>query len=474
MEKVHETIERTLRRYQMLPAQGRIVLGLSGGADSMTLADYFASSQSLRPRLLCAHVNHGIRGEEAARDERFVRDWCESRGIPCQVLHADVPGEAARLGESEETCGRRIRYAFFESLATDADDRIVVAHNANDQTETILFHLVSGTALRGLCGMPFVRGKIIRPLLAVTRAEIEAHAKACSIAFVDDSTNEDVRYARNRLRHHVVPEMIAINPSLHAALHRTARSLSQDEAFFQQLATQGLLAAQTKFPGMLSAEKLLELPEPVCLRALCRWMESQGLRRVEEKHLRKAYALLKQGGSFSPGENRLFAVSHGVVSLTKPVEPCRMAVNCPGETKLADALLRLEPCFSESAHKIHKLLFKNILDYDTIKSSLILRHRMPGDTFQQPGRPVKSLKKLFNEAGLPQAVRERLWLLECEETIVWMERFGAAASYAASPSSRRMLRVSLERVSFSHSQIDGRKELPFAPAPETREQAIKE
>ena len=466
MEKVHETIECTLRRYQMLPAQGRIVLGLSGGMDSMTLAHYFVSCESLRPRLLCVHVNHGIRGEEAARDERFVRDWCEKQGIPCQVLHADVPKEAVMSGESEETCGRRIRYAFFESLAPDPDDRIVVAHNANDQTETILFHLAGGTALRGLCGMPFVRGKIIRPLLAVTREDIEAHAKACAIPFVTDSTNEDVHYARNRLRHRVIPELLVLNPSLHESLHRTVRTLSEDEAFLQQLAVQGLREAQADFPGMLRADVLLKLPGPVRLRVLRCWMEEQGLHRVEEKHLRTAEALLSREGSFSPEGDWLFLVSHGVVSLSRPVEPFCTAVSCPGETQLPDGRLVIEASFSESAHKIHKLLFKNILDYDTIKSGLTLRHRMPGDVFQPPGRPAKSLKKLFNEAGLSKAIRSRLWLLEHEGNIVWLERFGVAAPYAAGPLSRRLLRVSLERIPISHSQTDRRTCVPSVPVPE--------
>lgn len=437
MSELFTTVEQALHRFAMLPAQGRIVLGLSGGADSMTLADFFVSRSDLRSRLLCAHVNHGIRGEEAARDEAFVVNWCREQGVPCEVLHADVPGEAARTGESEETCGRRLRYAFFAKLAGGEDDRIAVAHNADDQTETILFHLTRGAGLNGLCGMAPVRGKIIRPLLFVPRAEIEAHCREKSLGYVEDSTNAEDAYTRNRLRHSVVPVLKDLNPNLNETLARMAAGLAADEAYLQAQAAEALQAATGEFPGTLRQEKLRELPEPVLVRVLRRWMEDRGL-GVQEKHLRTAMDCVWQGGSFSPWKDWLLYCGQGALVLTRPEEADAAVLPVKaGENPLPDGnSLVISPVFSENEHKIHNLLFKNTLDYDTMNTSPILRHRRPGDAFRAPGRPEKSLKKLFNEAHVPAPLRDKLWLLESGGEILWLEGFGTAAGHTAKESGR--------------------------------------
>lgn len=435
MSELFTTVEQALHRFAMLPAQGRIVLGLSGGADSMTLADFFVSRSDLRSRLLCAHVNHGIRGDEAARDEAFVVNWCREQGVPCEVLHADVPGEAARTGESEEACGRRLRYAFFAGLAGGEDDRIAVAHNADDQTETILFHLTRGAGLNGLCGMAPVRGKIIRPLLFVPREEIEAHCREKSLGYVEDSTNAEDAYTRNRLRHSVVPVLKDLNPNLNETLARMAAGLAADEAYLQAQAAEALQAAKGEFPGTLRQEKLQELPEPVLVRVLRRWMEDRGL-GVQEKHLRTAIDCVRQGGSFSPWKDWLLYCGQGALVLTRPEEADAAVLPVKtGENPLPDGnRLVISPLFSENEHKIHNLLFKNTLDYDTMNTGPILRHRRPGDAFRAPGRPEKSLKKLFNEAHVPAPLRDKLWLLESGGEILWLEGFGAAAGHTAKES----------------------------------------
>ncbi len=446
MSEVFSAIENALCRYDMLPERGRIVLGLSGGADSMTLADFFASREDLRPRLLCAHVNHGIRGEEADRDEAFVLAWCQSRGVQCEVLHADVPAEAARTGESEEACGRRLRYAFFARLAAWEDDRIAVAHNADDQTETILFHLIRGAGLNGLSGMAPVRGKIIRPLLFTPRSAIEAHCRESGLRFVEDSTNADDAYTRNKIRHSVVPVLKELNPSLNETLARMAAGLAADEAYLQAQAAVESLGMGWRFPGTLQLEKLRELPDPLLVRVLRRWMEEHGL-GIQEKHLRTAVQCVRQGGSFSPWKDWLLYCGQGAAVLCRPEpETDPLPVDGLGEMMLPDGnCLQIQEEFLENAHKIHNLLFKNTLDYDTMNTSLKLRHRRAGDVFRMPGRPEKTLKKLFNEEHIPVPLREKLWLLEQDGTVVWLEGFGAADGFAAGKNTRHGLRVQLRR-----------------------------
>ena len=456
MSELFCRVQQTLDRYAMLPENGRIVLGLSGGADSMTLADFFVSSPALRPRLICAHVNHGIRGEEADRDEAFVTAWCRVRGVPCRVLHADIPAEAARTGESPEACGRRVRYAFFASLAAEEQARIAVAPNADDPTETILLHMVRGAGLTGLCGMAPVRGKIIRPLLFASRMEIEAHCRERGLAFVEDSTNASDAYTRNRLRHGVVPVLKDLNPNLNETLARMAASLAEDEACLQAQAAAALAGAGGEFPGTLRQAALQALPGPVLVRVLRRWVEACGL-EVQEKHLRRAVECVARGGAFSPCRHWQFYCGQGAVVLVPPGD-VRETV-CPplvGTCRLPDgSLWTAGEEFLENAHKIHNLLFKSTLDYDTMGHDLLLRHRRPGDVFCTPGRKPKPLKQLFSEARVPLPLRERLWVLESGGQVVWAEHFGAAAGYAAGADTRHILRVRLVRSAFCAAGENG-------------------
>ncbi len=183
--------------------------------------------------LIAAHVNHGLRGEEADRDERFVRDFCERNSIVLQVLHADVIATAREKSQGIEECGREVRYSFFRSLC-GPDGRIATAHTLSDSAETVLMNLAKGAGTKGLCGIPPVRGNIVRPLIDITRAEVERYCSCFGLDFVTDSTNLTDGYGRNKLRHHVVPVLQEINPAFECAVERTTQILRCDEEYFER------------------------------------------------------------------------------------------------------------------------------------------------------------------------------------------------------------------------------------------------
>jgi len=193
-----DTVKRTISDYMMLETSENVLVALSGGADSTAL---LLSLRELGYPVRAFHLNHCLRGAESDRDEAFCRRLCEKLGVELTVERVDI---AAAAGDSavEETA-RRIRYARLEHAAHGA--KIAVAHNADDNLETMLFHLVRGTGAKGLTGIPPVRGRIIRPLIAVERSEIEAFLRERGQDFVTDSTNADTVYTRNRLRQEVVP-----------------------------------------------------------------------------------------------------------------------------------------------------------------------------------------------------------------------------------------------------------------------------
>ena len=225
------------RREALLQPGDRVLAAVSGGADSVALL-YWLCAECAAGRVAgvaAAHLHHGLRGEEADRDEAFVRRLCEKRGVPLHIRREDVGARAKEAGEGIEEAGRRLRYAFFDEIArTEGYDRIATAHTLSDNVETVLLHMTRGCGPDGLCGIAPSRGRLIRPLLTCTREEVEAYCRACGLDFVTDSTNADVAYARNRVRGRVVPELERINPKMQEAFGRLIRQARCDAAFWDR------------------------------------------------------------------------------------------------------------------------------------------------------------------------------------------------------------------------------------------------
>lgn len=243
-----------VKKYNMLSPGAAVIAAVSGGADSMAMLLFL---MKIRERyslsLTVAHVNHGLRGEEARRDENYVRSFCEKNGLRFEVLHADVAALAKQRGESCEECGRRVRYEFFESI--DKNAKIATAHTASDNAETMLFNLARGSSLKGLCGIPPVRGNIIRPLIFCTREEIEAFCRENSLDFVTDSTNLTLDYSRNKIRRIAVPALKEINSAFEENASHFSQNAALDEDFLEGETKALLLSAQAD--GGLSCEALL-------------------------------------------------------------------------------------------------------------------------------------------------------------------------------------------------------------------------
>lgn len=436
-----------------LPGSGLIVVGFSGGADSTALAHWLAGWAD-PDRIILAHVNHMLRGEEAERDEAAARESARRMGLRFVVSKTDVRALAEQRGMGLEECGRAVRYSFFESLAQGENDRILTAHNADDNAETMLLNLCRGAGLDGLCGIPRRRGKILRPLLRVTREEIEEYCRANGLSFVTDSSNFSGEFARNRVRLDVMPVLRELNPRFVEAAAQAAVLLNQDREFLREEAEK--LAERAERPYGLDSHILLEAQDAVSARALKGWLEQRGCGRLEKKHLDKVRSCLENGGAAQLPGGVTVRCAQGVVSAVREgtAKPFSLDIKLPGDFGRAEkaalpggkvlVLEKKQLSPGKNGQKIHNLYFKNALDYDIITGTLVARTRREGDRFSPAGGSgSKSLKQVFQECGMPAGLRSGAVLLECGGKLAWCEGAGASREFQITERTCAALVVTL-------------------------------
>ena len=398
-----------VRRYGLLAPGDEVLVGVSGGADSMALLHVLCS---LRPSMglavYAAHVNHGLRGAQADRDEAYVRRICADWKVELFVCRADVRSEAARRGETVEEAGRRVRYAFFGRTADMLGAKIATAHTLSDSIETMIFHLCRGTGLRGLRGIPPRRGRIVRPLIECTRADVEAYCAAHGIRYRTDCTNFDRRYTRTRIRLDVVPALYGINPAFDRAARRAQRSLREDEAFLSGLAARRLEKARGE-DGSLDAALLRECEPALLGRVMARAArEATGI-SPDAFHIDRLCTLARgASGRVQLSGGWSGRLTGGRLRFEPPAQPPESRLCAPfgpGGFQSGPFFLHVELVNAKETEKFQNIFnryFNNAIDCDRIIGRVEIRTRRPGDRYHPMGRRVgKSLKKLFNEASVP-------------------------------------------------------------------------
>ncbi len=425
-----------LTRFDMLKNAGHITVALSGGADSMALLDVMlALKKDLNiNKISAAHFNHQIRGDEALRDQTFVQEYCKKRGIDCFVGSADVPDYARKNNLSLELAARKLRYEFFNSLDTDA---IATAHTASDNTETVLFNITRGTALPGLCGIPPVRDRYIRPLLFCTREDIENYCEQNGIAFVTDSTNLCDDYTRNKLRHNVIPILMDINPSVQNSVVKMTASLREDEDFINGIVTQNynkLLVENSLF-----VENFDRFHPAVAKRLIAKFCADNEI-EADNFHINAIYDICLSKGKVSLPQDKAGVVKGAVLKIENSKEQ-------PQNISFSVNITQCDNTFFKNNQKVHNLLLKNILDCDKIVGELQLRTRKAGDTIRLKNKNgTKTLKKLFCEYKIPLTERENLPILCDDNGVVWVHKIGVAERCTADDSSARIYKITVSKL----------------------------
>lgn len=433
-----------IRTEDLIRPGDRVVAALSGGEDSVCLLHLLASCrEELGFFLSAAHMNHMLRGEESQRDERFVRGLCERMDVPLTVCKEDVRAKAKARKKGIEETARELRYRFFSSLPAD---KIAVAHHLDDQIETVLFRFARGTGLKGLCGMRMRRGNIIRPLLFTPKSEIHEYVSAQDLEFVSDSSNDDVSYARNRIRHEVLPSLMKTNSAFFAAAARCLRSVSLDEDFLEAQTEEKFLGLYDPKEQSLDIENLPDIHPALQRRLVLRYFQELHIPDPDEKHvlllldniLNTGYAVTLPSGTVVQIEAKRISV--------KRTQESPSCVHIPfSQNSLPTVMTFFDKTLRLSVTQTPPKPGSFAADADRLDTDLILRSPKAGDRIDIVKRNcTKTLKKLYTEFHIPAYERNTLPVIADSEGVIYAFKAGVDRSRIWDDKTKRFLIIDTE------------------------------
>lgn len=417
-----------------------VLCAVSGGADSMCLLHcLFENRKEFGISVAAAHFDHCIRGEESSGDAAFVEAFCREKGIPFCLGRENVPEYAAAHALGTEEAARKLRYEFLERAAEEAGcGFIATAHNLCDNAETVLFNLTRGTGPAGLKGIPAGRGRIIRPLLAASREDIEQYLKENAVPHVEDSTNASDDYSRNLIRHKVVPVLREINPEFFKAVRRTGAVIARDEDFISQ---QAELFIRDNFDGLsVPLKELGELHPAVSSRVIRRLCP----RTLTFEHVEAVLGILssQELTRLSLPGITVTAQCGRLMFAGENISPLQDTEIVPGKcTEIPRAGLRVYAEYEEFPDDVHGLLTTFHINCAEINGRLLITSRRAGDTLRPYRRGcTKTLKSLFLEKGLTSPQRASVPVLRDDKGPLAV--YGIAVSERSVPKpGDRALRI---------------------------------
>lgn len=436
-KKIREYIDK----FHMLNKGDTVVLGLSGGPDSVCLFFVLlALKEELGLKVHALHVNHCIRGEDADEDEAYVRSLCIDYEVPLKVERIDIPVLAAESGRSTEEEARIARYDAFERLADSMDSgsvvKIAVAHNADDNAETVLFHMARGTGLDGMCGIAPVREKIIRPLLAVSKAEILDFLNENQIPYCVDATNAEVDYDRNRIRHNIMPELTEINQR--AVCHITDMTdRLREVADYISLEARGLLEIAKLDDDKLRKRAIATAPRVIASQALkeyiSKYMPFQ--KDVSATHVDAILGLLNEDGERQVDlpYKKVFIISYEELYIIDRESK-------EGTLNTGEFTVREFDYTSDMGYPLDA--YTKWFDCDRITDNIVMRTRAEGDflTIDSAGNH-KMLQDYFIDQKIPRHLRDEIPLVCDGSHVMWVVGYRISEHYKITNNTTRVLEI---------------------------------
>ena len=453
-------VKKYMKENYMAEEGDGILAAVSGGADSVCLLLVLKElAEELGIRVAAFHLNHGLRGEEADRDEAYVRDLCAELDIPLDVVREDVRTYAAEHRMSEEEAGRVLRYLHLEQTAKEFDcEKIATAHHRDDQVETVLMNLFRGSGLRGLGGIRPVRGNIIRPLLGVTKQEIETYLYKKKVVWCEDSTNRETAYGRNKVRNSLIPWVQEqVNDQASDHILKTAEFAAEADAYFASQADKMIDAYAASPFGEYDSENGLtekmarsiaiptavfdaqpKILKPYLVRNMIHRLNASE-KDITARHIDAICTLTGPGGGTKSD------LPHGLCAVRGyDVLEIRRAV--PGsfmENHGFSMEMRTFPWKKDL--EIPKNQYTKWFDCDKIETTLSVRTRESGDYYMIGDGKRKLLKRFFIDQKIPEAVRGEIPLLADGNHILWIIGHRISEYYKVSDLTRTILEVRIHK-----------------------------
>ncbi|NLX62147.1 MAG: tRNA lysidine(34) synthetase TilS [Tissierellia bacterium] len=461
-----EKVLKAVKEHNLIEEGDNILVGVSGGADSMALLYVLLEiKEEIDFNIFIAHVNHGVRGEEALEDEKYVERTAKKLGIPYFSKQVNMEEYARKKKISAEEAGRELRYSFFrEILSKIGGGKIAVAHNKNDQAETLLLRLFRGTGIEGLKGMEYKNKDIIRPILGIEREEIEKYLLDRNIEFKIDRTNLEPIYNRNRIRLEIIPYIQKYyNPNIIDTLWRTSQLMSIDNEFFEeycQRAYYKILKKKDENSIVLDGNTFKKEHISIQTRIIrnCILELNGSLQGITMKHVEDVVTLFLERGtgkSITLINNLVAKTSYGDFIIEKFTEKENkedesyiQKINMNGVNYI-DRLgckLKVEIKAIDEVNMDSSNRYRKYFDYDKVQGSLYVRNRRAGDRFVPFGmKGSKKVKDYFIDEKVPKDERNRIPIVTDEKNIIWIVGYRISELYKITKDTKRVLVIQIEK-----------------------------
>lgn len=456
---MEEKVLTAIKEYELIEENDNIVVGVSGGPDSMALLYCLLEARKTIPfNIHVAHVNHGVRGEEARRDQLFVEKKCKELGLPFYTRNVNMNEYAKEKGITSEEAGRELRYGFFREILKDlGKGKIAVAHNMNDQAETILMRIMRGTGPDGLKGMEYKSNDIIRPILGIDRKEIEEYIVKKGIETVLDKTNLEPIYSRNKIRLELIPYIEKnFNPNIVNTLWRMSRIFSLDLNFLEKytkIKFNNMLKRYDKNSIILHGGKFLEEHRSIQQRILRNAILeiNNSLQGITETQISSAVDILKNfqtGKKFHFSNDIVLRTNYDEIIIEKSKESDKITysydIDVPGAISLDNGYyFETKIIIKDDNFVMEKAKNVRYFDFDKVKGNLKIRNRREGDRFVPFGmRGSKKLKDYFIDEKVPRDLRDRIPLVVDDENILWVVGYRTNDLYKVTDATKRILLIS--------------------------------
>lgn len=457
-----DVVLETIFKHQMIEKGDRIVIGLSGGPDSVFLFEMLRQlKDQLEISLYIAHINHGVRGKEARSDQDFVEEMSKKYNIPFYLKEADMNGYAKKHNLSQEEAGREIRYAFFNEILQElGGGKIAVGHNKNDQAETLLMRFFRGTGLDGLKGIEHRVNNIIRPILDISRDEIEAYLKEENIASKIDKTNLETIYNRNKIRLETIPHIEKnYNPNIVETLFRSSSNFKEDGDFLSSYSKDVFLKLSRKEASKISLnrQELDKEHNSIKSRIIRQAIEEikGDLNGLSQKHIEDSLSFIEKGQTgrgIDLIDGIRLVLNYDLVEISRDsgLKKDKYSYELEEGLTVIESLnmeIKLEIIDRDNFEENIKYPYIKYFDYDNINGSLQIRNRRNGDIFKPLGMNGKSkkIKDFFIDEKVPRENRDLVPIIAIGEDILWLVGYRVSEDYKVTEKTKRILKIEVLR-----------------------------